>query len=621
MAEDPRKTERPSNVNEALLDNAVRHKIGLKRLQGTIRNKAVSKLNEYDEDVRRKLREHLPDILGPETVGTGSLPQLLEELSRINEKAWEDARGVLKSELNDATHYESDYQKKSLENIVPLDIEIEQPPYSQLDRMVEDEIIDIEDNSTRRDLDGWVDSARDDRQRKINNEIRMGAAEDLAPQTVEQQVMGTEQANHEDGSMHWGRIFAAGIAETALTHYTSQVQHRVANRNTNLIKGVQWVSTLDLRTTAICMSRDGNQYPTGQGPRPPAHYNCRSMITMITRSWQEMGIDAGEISPQTRASMDGQVPASMNYDEWLQRQPRYRVEQALGPERASLYLDGDLEVDKFTNRSGELIDLKTLEKRESRAFQRAADNRPDQSTIVTNREKRLNLFERKGRDVSKNLGSVSQARRIEQLEQEIQQEYNEPGAIFDSEGAMASPQNKEINDWLRNVRNRKLPTREARIRRLNSSWVRNNNRKIGIEMKEAVSREFDSVDNYFNPHNLSPKENLIEQTREDLRYLKQTTAQTLREKYPQGELTLYRGIGLENPSDFDRVNLASWTRNREIAEQYAQENAGSSKNPFVLEKTVKIEDILFSWENNKWVSGPYLSEEEYLALGRVPDDS
>lgn len=370
---DPRKTERPSNVNEDLLDNAVRHKIGLKRLQGTIRNKVVSKLNSYDEDIRRSLRQYLPDILGPETVGTGPMPQLMEEIDSISQEAWSEAGSIMGSEMLDATLYEARYQKRNLENTVPLEIDVDTPPEVDLESMVGDNVIDIEDDSTRRDLSGWIDSAKEDRQRRINNEIRMGEAEDLAPQTVERRVMGSDQANEEDGAVHWGRVFAAGIAETALTEFTTNVQNQVAQRNTNLIKGVQWVSTLDLRTTMICMDRDGNVYPYNQGPRPPAHYNCRSTITLITRSWQEMGIDAGEISPDSRASMNGQVPASMDYEQWLNKQARKSrdlVEDALGKKRAQLFMDGEIDIEKFTNRKGEVIDLETLEQRESEVFER-----------------------------------------------------------------------------------------------------------------------------------------------------------------------------------------------------------------------------------------------------------
>jgi len=42
-----------------------------------------------------------------------------------------------------------------------------------------------------------------------------------------------------------------------------------------------WISVLDEVTTDICISRHGNRYKYGEGPIPPAHYNCRSEIVPV----------------------------------------------------------------------------------------------------------------------------------------------------------------------------------------------------------------------------------------------------------------------------------------------------------------------------------------------------
>lgn len=49
------------------------------------------------------------------------------------------------------------------------------------------------------------------------------------------------------------------------------------------IPGYQWISVLDARTTKICFTRNGRILLQGNTEgSPPAHYNCRSILSPIT---------------------------------------------------------------------------------------------------------------------------------------------------------------------------------------------------------------------------------------------------------------------------------------------------------------------------------------------------
>lgn len=72
-------------------------------------------------------------------------------------------------------------------------------------------------------------------------------------------------------------------------------------------------------------------------------HNCRSVLLPVTKSFNELGIDRDEISPKTRASMDGQVPAKTTYSDWLKAQSAERQNEILGPTRAKLFRENRLE--------------------------------------------------------------------------------------------------------------------------------------------------------------------------------------------------------------------------------------------------------------------------------------
>lgn len=64
------------------------------------------------------------------------------------------------------------------------------------------------------------------------------------------------------------------------------MQHIYQNTNANVMsaftKKYRWVSVLDNKTSAICLSRNGHVYIFGSGVLPPAHINCRSHIEPVT---------------------------------------------------------------------------------------------------------------------------------------------------------------------------------------------------------------------------------------------------------------------------------------------------------------------------------------------------
>jgi hypothetical protein len=107
-----------------------------------------------------------------------------------------------------------------------------------------------------------------------------------------------------------------------------------------------------------------------KGPRPPAHFNCRSSTTPILKSWRELGFDADELPPGTRASMNGQVPADQDYDTWLRKQPKDVQDDVLGKTKGDLFRAG-LKMDRFVDRKGAELTLDQLRRREKEIWEKA----------------------------------------------------------------------------------------------------------------------------------------------------------------------------------------------------------------------------------------------------------
>lgn len=147
---------------------------------------------------------------------------------------------------------------------------------------------------------------------------------------------------------------AETVIRTAVNGIGGAARNEVFAANSDIIEGEKWTSTLDGRTTPVCRSRDGETYPLGQGPRPPAHYGCRSLMRPVIKEQYRLA-QVGD-----RASMNGPVDSRVTYGGWLKRQPKEFQDDVLGPRRAALFRSGKLRIDQFVDDMGRSLTLDEL---------------------------------------------------------------------------------------------------------------------------------------------------------------------------------------------------------------------------------------------------------------------
>lgn len=126
------------------------------------------------------------------------------------------------------------------------------------------------------------------------------------------------------------------LVRTAINHVATRGHQETYRQNRDVTKTYTYTAVLDSRTTEICMSLDGRTFDHADesAPRPPMHFNCRSIITPNV-DWEGLGIEPPEEG--TRASADGQVPSSTTYEDWLRDQSAEVQDDILGPGRAKLF--------------------------------------------------------------------------------------------------------------------------------------------------------------------------------------------------------------------------------------------------------------------------------------------
>lgn len=166
---------------------------------------------------------------------------------------------------------------------------------------------------------------------------------------------------------------AMAVTRTGVQTIANEARIATYEENADIIKAIQWVSTLDGRTSDICIARSGKVWsfpdlkPVGHNipwnGGPPAHWSCRSSTIPITKTFAEIdGEDRVEpnLSQTTRASMDGQVAADLTFDQFLKSKPVAFADEMLGKGRAQLWRDGKITLSQLLSAQGTPLTLAQL---------------------------------------------------------------------------------------------------------------------------------------------------------------------------------------------------------------------------------------------------------------------
>ncbi len=351
-------------VNNALLDEQVNHNIDLQIYGNGVVNRLIKILNKVDADLFAQLTAKL-ETLPASSFTVERLDLLLSSVRTLNAQVYSEVSTELNNDLKALVEYEAGYQLALFQNTIPVQISfasvnIEQAYAAALARPFQGKL-----------LREWMAGLEADRAAKIRDAVRIGYVENETLTQIKQRIRGTRALNYSDGLLQISRNNTETIVRTALNHYSNFAKERFYEANESVIKGLRWTSTLDARTSSICQARDGKIYPLDSGARPPAHMNCRSIMVAVTKSWKELGIDEQELPASTRASMDGQVPDSLTYQTWLEKQSTARQTEILGVTKAKLFNEGGLTLDRFVNNKGHTYTLEELRKRDALAFSKA----------------------------------------------------------------------------------------------------------------------------------------------------------------------------------------------------------------------------------------------------------
>ena len=351
------------SVNEKLFDESIAHQIDLLGYSNHVVKKMLRLLNATDADLMAQLTAKL-DTLPATSFTVQRLELLLAAVKALNGDVYANVTAELNNELKQLVTYEAEYQHKLLTVSVPVPIATVTPEAVYAAAMARP--------FQGRLLKEWMQGLEAGKAAVIRDAVRIGYVESQTVGEIVKRIRGTRALNYEDGLLKITRTNAESVVLTALAHTSNFTQQALFNANADILKGVRYTATLDARTTLFCSAHDGTIYGLDK-PKPaiPAHWRCRSRYIAVTKSFKELGLNIKDFSPSTRASMDGQVPASLNYEAWLRKQGIDRQNDVLGTTKATLFRKGELPLTRFISKQGHEYTIAELKMRDAAAFAKA----------------------------------------------------------------------------------------------------------------------------------------------------------------------------------------------------------------------------------------------------------
>lgn len=332
-------------ANETLTGFQSSHAVYINRLA----SHEVNELNKFWGAYLAELQKAVSTY--SDTMTQKQLDKLIARIEKIITANSEELSSQIEMALGEFAEYEGDFQAKGLSSILGETLVV---PTAEVVISVATQR-PMQFNNGAMTMADWFDDITTKQKQMISNELKLGYANGVTLNDMVQRIVGTKANNFTDGIANIGRRDAETLTRTAYNNFASVARHQVYGSVSDVIKGYRIIATLDIHTSVTCRDLDQNEYyydEEGEKPKPPFHPRCRTVDVPITKG-EERVIGTRSSKGATLndkgdlVSDPKQVSGSLQYYEFLKRQPAAYQDQVLGKTRGKIFRNSGITVDKF----------------------------------------------------------------------------------------------------------------------------------------------------------------------------------------------------------------------------------------------------------------------------------
>ena len=340
-----------NKIDRILADEILSRQITLMRFSAGEKKRVFDILLKMQTELKIKLQNGFTDV------SKARMLKLLNQCTKmINDyytgiQAELDLDGLAKNEV-----------VATRKAFAQIDLDISMPSAAIMKALVSDALID------GAPLSAWWERQAESTAFNFASQVRQGVAQGENITQIVRRITG--DAKHGiTGIMDVAERNASTLVHDAVMQIANDSRLSVFQANDDIVKGLRQLSTLDSRTSNICIAYSGAEWdlngkpikknlPFGAGC--PRHPNCRSAIVPMTKSYKELGVNIPDKAPGSRASDLGQIPADTSFEDFLNRHDSAYLNNILGKGRADLYRRKKITLSQLVDGYGRELTLEQL---------------------------------------------------------------------------------------------------------------------------------------------------------------------------------------------------------------------------------------------------------------------
>ena len=345
------------SANTYALDVLTRHQIYLHRYSSGIVNRMLPLLDDIADDIANKiLKADLTEFQ------FNRLSIMQADVSQAISAALGNVNTALNDELIDLVEYEAGFTNRMLDDMLTIGSATVNAEALAASLTNSTMTLTSGKKTATMTIDQAFNQFAGTAARDVGNAVRIGIAQGDTTKKIADTVTRMTETRT--------KAQAEALIRTAANHASTVARSAVYEENSDVLDGEIFTATLDNHTTINCASLDGKRFDVGKGPQPPIHFNCRSVRIPDVNPNFTLAKLSGE-----RASMDGPV-TNKNFSGWLRDQSKdfqddYFSQFTDGKDRAKLFRNGGLSMEKFTDNRAIVYTMDELRALEPKAFERA----------------------------------------------------------------------------------------------------------------------------------------------------------------------------------------------------------------------------------------------------------
>lgn len=277
-------------AEQAIADKIIAHHIQLMRYTAGEKQKVFNILMQMQTELKAKLQNGLTSY------EKARVAKVLNQCTVLIDRYYSGIQTQMN--LTGLAKTEGEATKKAMASI---GIEGSLPAPSVFKAMISDTLL------TGAPLADWWEKLGQDVSFKVVSQIRQGIAQGETLQDIITRVVGNPKKGI-PGVMEASRRNASTLVHDTVMQITNNAKMAVYKENSDVVKGVEQLSTLDSKTSDICIAYSGAKWDLDGEPiggttlpfdgGPPRHPNCLAGDTIIS---------AAGISQHYKRWFDGEV--------------------------------------------------------------------------------------------------------------------------------------------------------------------------------------------------------------------------------------------------------------------------------------------------------------------------